>query len=583
MFSKYYQSELTYLRDMGQTFGRANPAIAGLLAERGADPDVERLLEGFAFLSARIRERMDDAVPEIVHLLADLLTPHFLRTLPATSIVELSPLITSLRGRHLVPRGTPLASVPVEGTACLFRTTADVDLVPVTLDDVRLDDSLARNPMLRLQLTAPDKALGSVFEPGGLRFFLSADYGVASVLLLWFARHVVDVQLCPRGERRGVSLPAGAVRPVGLDPSQAMLPWPGFSPPAFRLLQEYFTLPAKFLFVDVKGLDAVRDAARDRFDLVFVFDRPPELPATIGRQAMRLHCTPVINLFTAPADPIRRSAIEHEQLLRASDLSPAHAEVYSVDSVVGVRSGRGERAAYVPFVDFRHAAAGQGSPYYQLRRCASPIDGGVDTYFSIVTPRDEPVDPAAADEVFSIELTCTNRFLPGALVAGQISEPTPRSPAVATFRNITEVTKPVVPPLGSELLWRLLAHLSLAHGSLANAETLRAVLGLYNFQEIAAHASGRANRLRAESIRAVEPHPSRRVVGGAPVRGVRTELEVAEEQVAGIGDAFVFGCILDRILGEHVSLNAFHQLLVRLVPSKREYEWPARAGSKTII
>jgi type VI secretion system protein ImpG len=583
LFSKYYQSELTYLRDMGRTFGQANPAIAGLLSERGADPDVERLLEGFAFLTARIRERMDDAVPEIVHLLAELLVPHFLRSIPATSIVELTPEMSALRGRLVIPRGTPLASTPVQGTLCLFRTTADVELVPAVLEDVRLDESSARNPILRLQLSGGGKAPESVFEPHGLRLFLSADYGVASVLLLWFMRHLAEVRVGTRGGQGGVALDPRVVHLVGFSPEQALLPWPGFSPPAFRLLQEYYTQPAKFLFIDVTGLDAAAAEAADRFELSFVFDRPPELPASIGRQAVRLHCVPVINLYQAPAIPLRRSAIEHEQILRPADIDPTHAEVYAVDSVVGVRSGRGERLSYVPFVDFRHASRDEGSGYYQLRRCASPLDGAVDTYFSIVTPRATPVGDSDTEETFSIELTCTNRLLPGELGSGQISTQVPGSPAVATFKNITEVTQPVPPPLGSELHWRLLAHLAVTHGSLATADALRAILELYNFQELAEQAVGRANRLRAESIHGVEVRPSRRIIGGTPSRGMRTCIEVSEDSFAGIGDAFLFGCIVDELLGQHVSINAFHELVLRLVPSQREYAWPARAGSKPIV
>src|SRR5512141_2299308 len=101
MFSKYYQSELAFLRGMGKEFAAAHPELAGLLAERGGDPDVERLLEGFAFLSARIRERLDDAVPELIHDLTEILLPHYLRPVPACTVVEFQPVAGALRARHL--------------------------------------------------------------------------------------------------------------------------------------------------------------------------------------------------------------------------------------------------------------------------------------------------------------------------------------------------------------------------------------------------------------------------------------------------------------------------------------------------
>src|SRR3954462_6150830 len=142
MFSKYYQNELGYLRSTSKEFAARNSLLAGLLAERGGDPDVERLLEGFAFLTARIRERIDDCVPEIVHDLTEMLLPHQLRPVPAASIVEFSPTPGAPRARGRVPRDRELAATSYDGTGCLFRTSADVDLLPVTVQDVLLDQAV---------------------------------------------------------------------------------------------------------------------------------------------------------------------------------------------------------------------------------------------------------------------------------------------------------------------------------------------------------------------------------------------------------------------------------------------------------
>src|SRR4051812_22460459 len=195
MFSKYYQSELGYLRATGKDFALRNPSLAGLLAERGGDPDVERLLEGFAFLTARIRERIDDCVPEIVHDLTEMLLPHQLRPVPAASIVEFSPTPGALRARARVPRETELAATSYEGTGCRFRTSADVDLLPVTVQDVVLDQSVGSSPRIRVQLQAAQAALPAVFQPEGLRFFIQGEMPLASTLLLWVCRHLVGVQV----------------------------------------------------------------------------------------------------------------------------------------------------------------------------------------------------------------------------------------------------------------------------------------------------------------------------------------------------------------------------------------------------
>ncbi|HZA51862.1 MAG TPA: type VI secretion system baseplate subunit TssF, partial [Myxococcaceae bacterium] len=180
MFSKYYQSELTFLREMGAAFGRANPALAGLLAERGGDPDVERLLEGFAFLTARVRERIDDAVPEVVQGLAELLLPHYLRVLPASTVVEFAPLPRALRARSTLPRGTEVSSIPVDGTSCLFRTTAEVDLLPLTLVETALENAGSSTPSIKLQFHTTVQGKAEVFQDRGVTLYLHGEYPQAS-------------------------------------------------------------------------------------------------------------------------------------------------------------------------------------------------------------------------------------------------------------------------------------------------------------------------------------------------------------------------------------------------------------------
>lgn len=580
MFSKYYQSELTYLREIGREFAQANPSLASVFSERGADPDVERLFEGFAFLTARIRERIDDAVPEIIEALSTLLLPHYLRALPASSVVELSPHATALRGRHKVPAGTELGARPIEGTTCLFRTTGDLDLLPLTLTGASVDFGVESRPSLTLTFRTTESGKLVVFQPEGFRLFLHGQLAQASAIFAWFQKHLAKVEYRAGGSV--VALAPSTVSASAMDPAQAMLPWPRFSPDGLRVLQEYFTLPARMLFVDVLGLEKAAGAAAETFEIVFHFDRPPKLPERLDRELFRLHCVPVVNLFEASSDPIPRDLRTHEYLLRAGGVNPKHMEVYSVDRVVGLKAARKGRREYKPFYDFAHAALPkEEQAFYATRRVLSPIDRGIDTYLAVMTPRD--VEPDLDEEVLSIDLTCTNRSLPNELRVGDISMPTPRSPTIAKFRNITPVTKPVRPPIGSELHWRLIGHLALNMRSLSEPGVLRSILALYNFYEEADQQLGRANELRIEGVRDVSMRLARRLVDNVPMRGVATTIELEEANYAGPGDAILFGSVLDRFFADRVTINSFHQLTIKLHPSGAQWTWPPTNGTDPMM
>jgi type VI secretion system protein ImpG len=578
MFSRLYQGELAFLRAMGKAYAEANPTTAGLLAERGSDPDVERLLEGCAFLAARVRERIEDSIPEIVHDLAELLLPHYLRSMPAATIVEFTPVPGALRARLRVPAGTEIASAPVEGTSCRFRTTSDLDLLPVSVQDVALDQAIGATPALRVQLHASPQALPAVLQPDGIRFFVQGELPFASTLLLWMARHLKEVEV--RSAKGTVRLPAASVRTAGFEAAFGLLPWPRFAPGGYRTLQELFALPQKFLFFEVRDLQAAASVADERLEIVFRAERPPELPARVSKDALHVNCIPVVNLFRTTADPVRVEAIGEEHLLRAADLAPGHMEIHSVESAVGVPE-TGERYPCHAFTSFAHGTLGKSARYYRLRRALSPVDEGLDTWISVSRPIDAGIGPGP--EVLSLDVVATNRSLPAQLKLGDVSQPTPASPTLAKFRNITQVTKPIRPPLGTELHWRLVAHLAANRAPLDGPDVLRELLELYNFQGLVDQQSGRANRLRIEGIRELTAAGARRVVGGAPVRGSRVAILLDEDHFAGLGDAFLFACALDEMLGAQVPINSFSELHVKLAPSQREYAFTPRSGGRPVL
>lgn len=572
-FSHYYKSELAFITEMARAFAEANPATAGMLKERGNDPDVERLIEAFAFQAAGIRARMDAVAPSIVHGLAELLLPHYLRPLPAATIVEFQPNMRALRNRHRIAKGRALQSRVVEGTACRFRTCWDVDLAPIEVVDASLDDSVAARPAIKISLRLSETGKGVLAECERLRFHVHhREPSLPATLMMWLSRHFTGGSV-RSGEGEPLPLPARAIEPVGLSRDAAVFPWPETAPSGYRVALEYFTLPEKSHFFDLVGVDKCKPSGSE-LTLRLEFERPPPLPTAVGKDTFRLHCTPAVNLFEVAAEPVQYSPLEREHLLRADGVDPRHMEVFEVRSVTGVGRVTNARRSFMPFYRFTHVGAGRGAPHYALRRVEA-IDDGVDTYIALDEAAGAP--PPTQEESVSIELLCTNRGLPRELQPGQISESTPGA-MFRGYENITQVTAPVRVPLGSEALWRLLSHLSIGQRGLGDVESLRALLGLYNLQSLGNVQIGRSNERQIEAVRKLSRETVTRLIYGVPVRGVRTRVELDETGFPGVGNAFVFGAMLNALFGSLVSLNAASEVVVTLVPSKAEFPWPVQFG-----
>jgi type VI secretion system protein ImpG len=588
VFNKYYQDELSYLRELGKEFAAAYPAIAPMLAEAGGDPDVERLLEGVAFLTGKLRQKIDDELPEVIHSVAALLFPHYVRQIPAASVVEFAPLPNVVRERVVVARGSEVGSVPIENISCRFRTTQDVELVPLAVDDVTVETSAQLAQTLRIQLKVTGGAALSALELSKIRFYLHGERRLQDDVRLWVGAHLDSVAIAAvdaQGNDVSVAtLPAKSVRLVGFEEHEALVPYPATVYPGYRLLQEYFCLPQKFAFFDVTGLESVpTDKLGDKLAILLQFKDGLPRGTRVTKENIRLFCAPVVNLFSHGIDPIKPDVIKYEYLARPMGGTPAGYEIYSIDKVTGIARRTSQRVDIPAFFAFQHelGEGGTSQVFHQTHVRPATIGEGVDVYLSFGTPQDSGSIPEF--DVISVEATCTNRLFPAQLKAGDIHVATATSPAVATFKNLIGVTPPLPPPVGRELQWRVLAHMAMSYRSIAETDVLKATVDIYNFQALHDRQAARANQLRVGAIKEVKVQPTDRLYRGAPVRGVRTLIDLDENGFAGEGEMYLFASVLNEMFASYVSLNSFTQLRVRGTNTNVMYEWDPKSGHRTLI
>ncbi|MBL4688854.1 MAG: type VI secretion system baseplate subunit TssF [Nannocystaceae bacterium] len=572
MKSKYYEAELAYLREGGKEFARAYPNAAGLLAERSSDPDVERLLEGFAFLAGRVRERVDDALPEIAHHYAAILVPHLTQYIPPMSTVQFRP-DKGLRTPVDLPRGAPVAGLAPDGTRCQFQTTTPLTLLPLALDDVRHERPGTRIDKVILALRMAPPQVAAVGK-ASIRLFFHGETAFWTTLRSWFLHYCTAVEVVAEGEVVG-RLDPSAIKPVGHAVEERLLPQSPLEHDAFTIAAEFFSYPEKFAFVD---LPPIGGAARARCELHFSFDKAPKLSRPPVDGDVRLHCAPVINLFKTTGEPVRFDPLRPEGLVQASGLTPAQAEVWGVTEVVGL--AQSSRRTYPPFASFQ-AEVGADSRFFATRRAPSSAATGTDLFVSLVAPRDAEI--IADPEVLSMSLLCSNRAAACALKIGQLNQHVRGSATSVPFTNISPVTPPLYPHDDGELVWRLAAHIGLSRRGLQDATNLRRLLETYNLAARFSPRLGRLNSPWIAAIREVQVTKSVRVYRGAPVTGTRSTVILDGANLSSPGEAYVFGEILNEVFARRVLINSFNQLEIRISPSGERCTWEPRNGSFALI
>lgn len=589
-FNRYFQEELTYLRELGTEFARANPNLVRFLGEDSTDPDVQRLIEGFAFIAGRLRQKLDDEAPELSHALFQVLFPHYLRPIPPISVLEFVPRPGALSEPRRVPAGALVETAPIEGTRCRFRTCFPVSALPLTIADARMETTATRSALtLRLETTTPGLDIGAL-GLDRLRLYLHAGTVPATSrwLYLYLTRHLREVQASV-GDGPLLDLGPEAVAPYGLDGTASVLPYPETAFPGFRLIQEYFAAPSRFMFVEVGGLDGLRDRGGRTLDLVFGFDRPMQAGVAVTASSLRLNATPIVNIFPTEGEPITVDHRKTEYRVRAAAANATHLDVFSVDEVTGRVPGRGTRIDYPPFESFRNTAAGDlrshdpaaGGVYFRVRRRPAVSGTRVDTMVAFVRGSDRPAAPET--EMVSLRLSCTNGPLAERIGIGAVTEATGDTPPELTFRNIESVSSQVPPPVRGDVLWRLIANMALNFSTLADRDALRAMLAAYEFGALVDDQRRQRLDLLLDGIERVTSRPIDPIVRGVPVRGAELTLSVSQERLGGLAEAYLLGTVLDRLFATYASINACHRFVLRCSETNTVFSWPIRTGQMAVV
>ncbi|MFT3717324.1 type VI secretion system baseplate subunit TssF [Pseudorhodoferax sp.] len=626
---RLYSDELTHLREMGGEFAHAFPKIAARLGMEGvevADPYVERLLEGFAFMAAHVQLKIEAEQPRLIAQLLEASYPNFLAPVPSMMVArfDVDVLDPNLARGHVVPRGSAITAELARGqdTHCEFRTAHAATLWPVELVAVQYFTHAPDLPLARLpQAQGTQGGLRIELRTGGglgfdqlgmdrLAFYLSAPDEVA-LRLHELLHGAATGTLVATGESgAGNALPAwrgpDSLRPLGFAADEALLPESLRAFSGYRLLQEAAAMPQRLLFFEIGELAARLAHVRgDEVELVVLLRRgDAPLEALVDRASLALHCTPAINLFKKRLDRIQLGPGAWEYHVVPDRTRPMDFEVHSLESVTGHGTGAVAQQQFLPLYATPQAAGGgdghgdgpAAHGYYTLRReprvrsqrqmqqgtRSSYI--GEEVYLALVDPRHAPYREDIRQ--LSVAAWVSNRDLPTLLPqgAGPDRPPLWRLDAAGPVRRVDALRGPTRPvsrrPVG-ELGWQLVSHLGLNHLSLVGAAPADAAAALRTMLRLYAPPDDAAWARQVAGVQALQVRPIvRRLPFKGPMSfgsGIEIVLELDELAFQG-SSAFLFASVLERFFARHAAINAFTQLVLRTPQRGEVMRWPPRIG-----
>jgi type VI secretion system protein ImpG len=618
---RYYNQELHYLREMGAEFAVQFPKIAARLGIEGIevnDPYVERLLEGAAFLAARVQLKLDAEFPRFTQRLQEIVYPNFLAPTPSMLVAQFRPQVDdpNLVQGVTIPRGSALRSQVGKGdsSACEFRSAHEVTLWPLELVAAEYfsfapDLPLAALPLakrirggLRLRLRTGGGLNFAQLPLERLRLFLSGNDEVAFRLheLILGAGLGLLVAPASRPWPWYVWRDAGHIRAAGYADDEALLPASLRAFQGCRLLQEYFALPQRFLFFDLEGLgEGVRRHAGSELELVIPFERgSADLEGLVDAANFALFCAPAINLFPKRADRIHLSDDCTEYHVVPDRTRPMDFEVFDVAGVSGHGAGSGSEQPFLPLYAAFHAEQEQHHAYFTIERAPRMLSEnqktngvrssyvGSEVYIALVDPDEAPLRSGLRQ--LSVLALCTNRDLPlyMPLGAGKTDLTLDSAVPVAAIACLKGPSRPRSPLGQGAVAWRLISQLSLNYLSLLDTDEREGAAALRQILRLYAGAAEAGSSKQRDALLSVRVSPSvRRLPRPGPLaygRGVRIELDVDELGFQG-GSAFLFGSVLEQFFARHASLNSFTETVLRSSSRGEIMHWGPRCGNRPIL
>jgi type VI secretion system protein ImpG len=572
-FDQLYLDELENLRSLGREFAEDHPTVASYLAGESGDPDIERLLQGFAFLAALVRRKIDDEIPEFIQDVINLVGPDIALPMPALTVLKLG-LESKLPNGILVKAKTEFASQKVDDTSCYFQTSWPIVAQPVTITDVIVQKNLESHDRLSLEMSLDGMSLVH-WTGDSLSVYLSGSYPEATNFALGLRKRLKSVSIRAVG---GSSSHPLSIHFPGLDPRTSLFEVKQTIFEHIRWVRQFLAFPEKALFFELGGFASwPKPPGLDTFIVDFDFENFDEFPVQkISTTSFTLNAVPAANIFIAEGTPINLTHLKEGYLVTPLNFGRGEAQVYEVVSVRGRSPGSLEERKFVPASKFYSDGSSEA---YQIITMNGIRADTLDHYIRL------PFINGRFDQttVLSLMLRCTNGRLPERIRLGEINLRTSLSPEKVTVSNATVPVSASIPNMGNDLMWKIVSHARLGLTAITDIDTLKEFLNLYIPAGGTEPSRLSAIRRRVAGIESVRIEKTSTLVRGSLINGSEVTIQLAGQNYASTGDLYTFGCMLAHLFAGVVDLNSFVTVRVHDVMSGGLYEWPKMLSPRQTI
>jgi len=595
----YYEKQLQEFGQQSREFAQKYPKIAQRLSlnqEQIDDPHIERLIQAFSLIAARIDKKLEDSYDVFTHSLFEVMFPQYLRHFPACTVVSFEDInkLKQLTAAHIIPQKTALKSRSFKGVQCEFNTTNDVRLLPISLTQLEFQTSpsthmhLNQNATLSLKFEIFNDAQKWILDEK-LPIYLDAISNFPLQVLDSIFRK--DTGFALRVGQRVVEI-SNPFEVMGFTEQESLLPIDQHTHHAYRLLMEYFCFPEKFnyLNLDLSRLKGLLNQ-QNQFEILI------HLKLNLNDQAVvrnyselnianfKLFTTPAINLFEKQAEPQK---ISHTQLQYPLITDAHHPELYQVYSVIEmnmVREKTNQEQTHLPVLPFfamSHYQNDKVQFFYSLNYVPAQ-NKTTQMGYSIVSKHLKPYE--IKSDFISTRLLCSNGDLPHEALSQSNNILNLNDSSLA--RRALILKRPTSPfhfDKNKNEQWRIISHLSLNTLALMKGDALshvKELLALYNLPH------SKENILLIDALKQLSFSTTNKLVNSKPfpmfIRGVKAELAVNKSVFRG-HSLYIFSQLLSHIFNLKVQINSFVDVVVKDSLNQQEiYQCVQNVGGKTLL